>query len=73
VGGKKSPLPVRDANMFSKRVVNIWNSLSDIVVSAPSINSFKSRLSSVFFCNALCILSCDVNAWFNIFLFVGCQ
>jgi len=21
------------------------------------------------FCNASCILSCDVNAWFNIFLF----
>jgi len=45
---KPRSVSVRDANMFSKRVVNIiWNSFSDSVVSAPSINSFKRRLSSV--------------------------
>ena len=32
------------ANYFSNRVVNSWNSLPDSVVTAPTINSFKSRL-----------------------------
>ena len=31
-------------NFLSNRVVNIWNSLPNIVVSAESVNSFKSRL-----------------------------
>ena len=29
---------------FSHRIVSIWNSLPDSVVSAESVNSFKSRL-----------------------------
>jgi len=29
---------------FSHRVVSVWNSLPDSVVSAESVNSFKSRL-----------------------------
>ena len=29
---------------FSHRIVSVWNSLPDSVVSAESINSFKSRL-----------------------------
>ena len=29
---------------FSQRVVSLWNSLPDGVVTAPSINSFKARL-----------------------------
>lgn len=32
------------ANTFSVRVVNIWNSLPEDVVTAPSIGSFKARL-----------------------------
>ena len=32
------------SNVFSQRVVNMWNSLPDSVVTAPSMNSFKSRL-----------------------------
>ena len=31
-------------NFFSQRVVNIWNSLPDRVVAAPSINTFKSYI-----------------------------
>ena len=29
---------------FSHRVIEIWNSLSEDVVSAPSVNAFKGRL-----------------------------
>lgn len=32
-------------NSFSQRVVNTWNNLPEHVVSAPSINAFKSRLN----------------------------
>ena len=31
-------------NYFANRVVNLWNSLPDNVVTAPSIDSFKRRL-----------------------------
>ena len=31
-------------NVLSVRVVNAWNCLPDQVVSAPSVNSFKSHL-----------------------------
>ena len=31
---------------FSHRVVNPWNSLTENVVSAPSVNAFKSRLDN---------------------------
>lgn len=33
-------------HFFSNRVVTTWNSLPDNIVSAPSLNSFKSRLDS---------------------------
>jgi len=33
---------------FSHRFVSIWNSLPDSVVSAESVNSFKSRLDNKF-------------------------
>ena len=29
---------------FSNRVVNVWNSLPNHIVSAPSVSSFKRRL-----------------------------
>ena len=29
---------------FNNRIVNDWNSLTDEIVQAPSINSFKNRL-----------------------------
>ena len=31
--------------VFSQRVVNAWNSLPNEVVTAPSLNAFKSRLN----------------------------
>ena len=33
------------ANSFSHRITNIWNSLTDEVVNAPSLNAFKNRLA----------------------------
>ena len=37
-------------HFFSIRVINIWNSLPDNVVSAPSLDSFKSRLDKFWSC-----------------------
>ena len=34
-------------NFFSVRVVNAWNSLSEQVVSAPTLNAFKDRLDKL--------------------------
>ena len=34
------------ANIFSNRVVNVWNNLPEQVVMAPSLNAFKSRLNA---------------------------
>ena len=31
-------------NYFANRVVNLWSSLPDNVVTAPSVDSFKRRL-----------------------------
>ena len=36
-------------NFFSARVVPHWNSLPDLVVTAPSVNAFKNRLDA-FWC-----------------------
>ena len=33
-------------DFFSLRVVDLWNSLPDSVVSVPSLNSFKNRLDT---------------------------
>ena len=41
---KRSRLNVR-ANAFSNRVVDVWNSLTASVVTAPTLNAFKSRLN----------------------------
>ena len=41
---KRSRLLVR-ANSFSNRVVDSWNSLTEDIVNAPSLNAFKSRLN----------------------------
>ena len=42
---RRSRLKVR-ASVFSNRVVDVWNSLPNNVVTAPSLNSFKSRLNN---------------------------
>ena len=44
----KGPTPNTDLrkNFFSVRIINIWNSLPQEVVSAPSINCFKNRLDN---------------------------
>ena len=40
---KQVKLKVR-SSYFAERIVSSWNSLPETVVSAPSVNSFKSRL-----------------------------
>ena len=41
---KRSHLQVR-ANSLSNRVVDSWNSLTEDIIIAPSLNAFKSRLN----------------------------
>ena len=41
---KRSRLKIR-ANTFSNRAVDNWNSLTEDIVNAPSLNAFKSRLN----------------------------
>ena len=41
---RRSRFQIR-ANFFSKIVVDVWNSLPESVVQAPSLNCFKSRLN----------------------------
>ena len=45
---KKERMETRQRrNHFRHRTVNRWNSLTEEVVSAPSLNSFKSRLDEL--------------------------
>ena len=37
---------VRDGHFFSNRVINVWNSLPDTVVSSATVTSFKLKLKS---------------------------
>jgi ribonuclease P/MRP protein subunit RPP40 len=48
---KPKSVSVRDSNFFVNRVVNIWNSLPDSIVTAESVYSFKRRLNSFDFSN----------------------
>ena len=41
---RRSRLSIR-TGMFSNHVVEVWNSLPETVVMAPSLNSFKNRLN----------------------------
>ncbi len=41
---KPSPRPRSRQAFFTQRVVNLWNSLPESTVTAPTINSFKNRL-----------------------------
>ena len=41
-------------SIFSNRVngvINIWNALPDSIVKSPSVNSFKSKINSLHFCD----------------------
>ena len=40
---QRSKIEVR-SNFFTRRVAPVWNSLTEEIVSAPSVNSFKNRL-----------------------------
>jgi hypothetical protein len=42
---------VRDSNFYVNRIINIWNSLPDSIVTVDSIFSFKRRLNSFDFSN----------------------
>ena len=43
LGKKRSNIKLRSEN-FTQRIVTVWNSLPEYVVSAPSTNAFKNRL-----------------------------
>ena len=49
---KKLFLPRSDSDLlkfhFSRRVIPAWNSLPELVVSSPNINTFKSRLDKLY-------------------------
>ena len=40
---RRSRIVVR-TNYFSNRINNVWNSLPESVIAAPSVNAFKGRL-----------------------------
>jgi len=44
----------RDANFFSNRVINIWNSLPSHIVQAPSVATFRERLCDFNFSKFSC-------------------
>jgi hypothetical protein len=48
---KLKSVSVRDYNFYVNRIVNIWKSLPDSIVTADSIFSFKRRLNSSDFSN----------------------
>jgi len=39
----------RDGHFFSNRVINAWNSLSDYIVTSPTIACFKHRIDKLKF------------------------
>ena len=43
---KKSSSTSQRQKFFFMRVVNSWNSLPDLVVTAPSVNAFKGRIDA---------------------------
>ena len=44
---KSRTVSVRNGIFFSNRVIDAWNSLSDVVVSSRFVASFKRRLQSL--------------------------
>jgi len=48
IAKKHSKLSMRQT-VFSQRVVNDWNSLPEIVINSPSLNTFKSSLDNIWF------------------------
>jgi len=41
---------VRDGHSFSKRIVNVWNSLPERVVMSKSITYFRHQVNKLHFC-----------------------
>ena len=50
--------------LFANRIVNIWNSLPSHMVSAETVNCFKTRLDR-FWLNQLEVLRYIIISWFN--------
>ena len=53
---KLAKLPVgslRDKNFFTNRIVNIWNSLPDSIVTSSSVSCFKRSIDQLNFCKFL--------------------
>ena len=39
----------RDGHFFGNRVINAWNSLSDYIVTSPTVARFKGRIAELKF------------------------
>ena len=37
-------ISTRDSHFFTNRTMNLWNSLPDSIVTAPTVSCFKRRL-----------------------------
>jgi len=35
-------------HFFTERIINVWNSLDEYIISATSVNSFKARLQKLY-------------------------
>jgi hypothetical protein len=44
---KPKSVSVRDSNFYVNRIVNIWNSLPNSIVTADSVFGFKRRLNGL--------------------------
>ena len=55
---------------FSRSLFNIWNALPDSIVKAPSVNSFKSKINSLHFCDFF-VLIVLFDYIFNLFFWGG--
>ena len=52
----------RDKNFFTNRVINIWNSLPDVIVTCSSVSSFKRNIVQIDLSEYLFFLKCSINS-----------
>ena len=46
---KNHVVSARDGHFFVNRIINIWNSLPDYIVTSPTVVCFKNRLKPLNF------------------------